>query len=261
MVSSDISVEREAEGLAVVTLDRPAKRNAISLSMWQSLKSIFHELGKTDEVRAVVLTGAGANFSAGADIGEFAIVRADARSGAIYERAEEEALLAVLHCNKPTIAQISGFAVGGACALACACDFRIADRSATFFIPAARLGIVYSLLETELLLRQVGLANAKHILFSGERITGDKALRIGLLTELVEAEVEHATRQFASGFAANAPISLAGNKAILNALARGEANQRRADLEAWIHRSMESDDYKEGQRAFREKRPPRFSGR
>lgn len=261
MASAEIRVERGADGVAVVTLDRPAKRNAITLAMWQGLKSIFQELGEPNEVRAVVLTGAGTSFSAGADISEFATVRADARSGAIYESAEEQALLAVLHCHKPTIAQISGFAIGGACALACACDFRIADRSAVFFVPAARLGIVYSLLETELILRQVGLANAKRILFSGERMAAEEAMRVGLLTELVDADVAVAARQFASPFAANAPISMAGNKAILNALARGEAGQRHAELEAWIHRSMESDDYKEGQRAFREKRAPRFSGR
>ena len=90
-------------------------------------------------MRAVILTGSGGNFSAGGDISEFATVRATVEAGTFYEHAEEDALLAVLHCGKPTIAEISGFAIGGACALALACDFRVADCGASFFIPAGRL--------------------------------------------------------------------------------------------------------------------------
>src|SRR5207302_9087034 len=108
-------------------LNRPAKRNAINFVMWQGLKSIFDELSRSDEVRAVILSGSGGNFSAGADIGELATMRETVELGTIYEHAEEEALLAVMNCSKPTIAQIAGYAVGGGCALALACDFRIAD--------------------------------------------------------------------------------------------------------------------------------------
>jgi enoyl-CoA hydratase/carnithine racemase len=182
-------------------------------------------------------------------------------AGTLYERAEEEALLAVLHCGKPTVAEISGFAIGGACALALACDFRVADVGASFFIPAARLGIVYSRLESELLLRQVGLTNAKLILFSGERMNAAEAIRLGLVSEVVAGDVPAAARRFARRFAASAPISIAGNKFILNVLSRGEADDRSAEVDAFIHRSMESEDYKEGQRAFGEKRAPVFKGR
>jgi enoyl-CoA hydratase/carnithine racemase len=208
-----------------------------------------------------VLTGSGAHFSAGADIAEFATVRADAAKGQQYEDAEEKALLAVLNCPKPVIAEVSGFAVGGACALALACDFRVAHRNATFFIPAGRLGIVYSRLETEMVLRHVGLANAKLILFSGERIVASEAARLGMVNEVVESDVHSAARALARRFLASAPISIAGNKFILNALAAGEADARKKEIEDYIHRSMESEDYKEGQLAFREKRAPRFKGR
>jgi enoyl-CoA hydratase/carnithine racemase len=261
MAIEDILVDRSAHGRAVVTLNRPDKRNAINLAMWRGLTTIFDDLGQAADIRSIVLTGAGGNFSAGADIHEFATVRATAASGSSYEKAEEDALLAVVNCNKPTIAQVSGFAIGGACALSCACDFRIADKSASFFIPAGRLGIVYSRLETELVLRQVGLANAKLILFSGRRLNAEEAARLGLINELVESNVAGAVERFALQFSASAPISMAGNKFILNALASGEADRRRAEVEGWIHRSMESDDYKEGQRAFREKRAPVFTGR
>jgi enoyl-CoA hydratase/carnithine racemase len=260
-VTRDLIVEHEEGGLAVVTLNRPSKRNAINLAMWQELKAIFGELSGARDVRAVILTGSGGNFSAGGDISEFATLRATVEAGTFYERAEEEALLAVLHCGKPTVAEISGFAIGGACALMLACDFRVADAGASFFIPAGRLGIVYSRLESELLLRQVGLTNAKLILFSGERMTAAEAVRLGLVNEVVTGNVPAAARRFAKRFAASAPLSIAGNKFILNVLSRGEADDRSAEVDAFIHRSMESEDYKEGQRAFGEKRAPVFKGR
>jgi enoyl-CoA hydratase/carnithine racemase len=258
--TQDLVVTHEAEGLAVISLNRPAKRNAINLAMWQGLKEIFDELNRSNEIRAVILTGSGGNFSAGGDIAEFSTLRATVEAGTFYEHAEEQALLAVLHCGKPTIAEISGFAIGGACALALACDFRVAGVGASFFVPAGRLGIVYSRLESELLLRQVGLTNAKLILFSGERMNAAEALRLGLVSEVAE-DVAAASRRFARRFAASAPISVAGNKFILNVLSRGEADARSAEVERFIHLSMESEDYKEGQRAFREKRAPVFTGR
>jgi len=259
--TGDLLVTREADGLAVITLNRPGKRNAINVAMWQGLKRIFDALSEEPEVRAVILTGAGGNFSAGGDISEFATARSTVEAGTFYERAEEEALLAILHCGKPTIAEIAGFAIGGACAVALACDFRVADAAASFFIPAGRLGIVYSRLESELLLCQVGLTNAKLILFSGERMTAAAALRLGLINEVAESDVRVAARRFAERFAASAPLSVAGNKFILNVLSRGEADARLTEVEEFIHRSMESEDYKEGQRAFREKRVPVFTGR
>ena len=259
--TEELIVTREADGLALVTLNRPAKRNAINLAMWRRLKAIFDGLSEDRGVRAVILTGSGGNFSAGGDISEFASVRASVEAGTFYEHAEEDALLAIIHCGKPTIAEISGFAIGGACALALACDFRVADYGASFFIPAGRLGIVYSRLESELLLRQIGLTNAKLVLFSGERMTAADALRLGLVSEVAQKDVAAASRRFARRFAASAPISIAGNKFILNVLSRGEADRRAAEVDRFIHRSMESEDYKEGQRAFREKRAPVFVGR
>lgn len=261
MHTRDITVAREADGLAIVTLDRPDKRNAITLAMWQALESLFDKLGRDPEVRTVILTGSGGYFSAGGDISEFASARADVEAGKHYEAAEEAALLAVLHCSRPVIAQISGFAIGGACALALACDFRVAHKDASFFIPAGRLGIVYSRLETELLLRQVGLTNAKLMLFTGERVKADDARRLGMVDEVVDDDIDAAVRKMARRFTRSAPISIAGNKFILNTLSRAEADKRTAEIARYIHLSMESEDYKEGQRAFREKREPKFQGR
>src|SRR5262249_12499630 len=157
-----------------------------------------------------------------------ATVRESVASGAVYEKAEEAALHAIVNCSKPTIAQISGFAIGGACAVSCACDFRIADQTASFSVPASRLGIVYSRFETELVLKQVGLANAKYIIFSGERIPAQQAALMGLVNKLADGDIASAVRRFVAPFLSAAPISLAGNKFILNTLARGQADDRKA---------------------------------
>ena len=108
--------------------------------MWQDLRRIFDGLGEAAEVRTIVLAGNGGNFSAGADLGEFATVRATVALAKAYEETEMAALRAILACPKPTIAQIEGYAVGGGCAVALACDIRVADSNATFFIPAGKLG-------------------------------------------------------------------------------------------------------------------------
>ena len=257
----ELTVEREADGLAIVTLDRPAKRNVINSALWRRLKAAFDKLNDATDVRSVILTGRGGHFSAGADITEFATAHATMEAGMAYERAEMDALRAVANCNKPTVAQISGFAIGGAVALALACDFRIADDSASLFIPAGRLGVVYNRLECELLLRQVGLANAKYILFSGERMSAAEALRLGLLTQVVASGVAYGARDLCRRFGTSAPISSAGHKFVLNALACGEAEMRAAEIDQFVQRAMTSEDHKEGQRAFGEKRAPIFAGR
>src|ERR1700694_5796280 len=113
MADQDLVVTHDGNGSATVTLNRPAKRNAISLAMWHELRIIFDHLSRVPEVRSVVLTGSGGHFSAGADLSEFAKVRATAELGQAYEEAETAALVAISECGKPTIAQIEGYAIGG----------------------------------------------------------------------------------------------------------------------------------------------------
>jgi enoyl-CoA hydratase/carnithine racemase len=261
-VSGDpILLAREGDALAVVTLNRPAQKNALTLAMWRALGETFAALGEEPALRAVILTGAGGAFSAGADIKEFAEVRADAAAARAYAEAVEGALAAVAACPKAVFAAVSGPAYGGGCGLALACDFRVADRTASFAIPAAKLSIVYGLAETRALLSAVGLARAKEMLFAAKRHDAESAAAIGLVTHLADGDALAAARAEAAALADKAPLSIAGAKLALDALTAAPTAEGLAAIHAAEARAADSEDYAEGVRAFREKRPPRFEGR
>jgi enoyl-CoA hydratase/carnithine racemase len=257
--TGDILVATDAS-VAVVSLNRPARRNAVTLEMWRELGSLFARLGEDPGVRVIVLRGSGDHFCAGADIGEFDVARRDAAGAIAYERDVDGCTQALMAVPKPTLAAVAGFCLGGGCALAMACDFRLADASARFGIPAARLGIVYGTLDSRNLLALVGLARAKEILFGGGRFDAAAALAMGFVDRVVESPVEQAAIDWARELAQIAPLSIAGAKLILHALAAGEVEGRAEEIDAAITRAAESKDYQEGVRAFLEKRHPVFRG-
>src|SRR5918911_4229571 len=251
---------RIADRIATVTIDRPAQSNSMTLAMWRDMAGCFERLSADAEVRGIILTGAGRDFSTGADIGEFGQVRADAEQAAAYEMAVDACSDAIESARQPTIAALQGYCLGGACHMAMACDFRIADASARIGIPAARLSIVYGVRSTQRLLAIVGLPAAKRILFSAERLDAEEALRIGFVDRVGPSALETA-RAFAATMAANAPLSIAGAKAILNGLAMGPGALDLAEAERIIAHAADSDDYREGREAFAAKRAPDFKGR
>ncbi|MDH3233572.1 MAG: enoyl-CoA hydratase-related protein [Alphaproteobacteria bacterium] len=256
---TDIRIEGDAPVVEVV-LDRPDRKNAVTLEAWREIPRVFEDLGSQTDVRAIVLRGAGGNFCAGADITEFGQVRDTPEQVHDYDEAVDRACDAISGALKPVIAAIEGVCVGGGCGLALACDFRIAAPDATIFIPVSRLGIVYGLRETQNLLALVGLANAKRMLFAAERLDGKTAHAYGFLDE-VAADPITAARDFAGVMAARAPLSIAGTKALLTGLVRGEWAQDEAGALALIEAASQSQDYKEARAAFAEKRAPVFKGR
>jgi enoyl-CoA hydratase/carnithine racemase/carbon monoxide dehydrogenase subunit G len=245
---------------AVVTLNRPERRNAMSLAMWRGLGQIFTALGNSPEVRAIILTGAGGNFSAGADISEFATVRATVEQGVEYEIAVDECCDAMAATPKPTIAVVNGFCMGGACNLAMSCDFRFAASNAQFGIPAARLSIVYGVRGTQRLLALVGVANAKRILYSAAKFGADEAHRIGF-ADRVAADPMRAAKSFAAVMADNAPLTIAGTKVLLTGLTMGMGTLDDVLVNKVIDRAVGSEDYKDARQAFVEKRQPAFIGK
>lgn len=257
-VVAEIDVTNDGN-IAIVTLNRPAKRNAIKFQMWRDLSTIFANLARNRDVRVVLLTGAGGNFSVGADISEFATVRATASQATDYETAVDVASEAIAAIDKPTIAVVTGYCLGGGCHLSMACDFRIAAPSASFGIPAARLSIVYGVRSTQRLLALVGLTAAKRILYTGDRIDGEHALALGLADEIA-LDPAAAARAVAARMTENAPLSIAGAKGILTGLTMGLGELDAAVAQGWIDRASDSHDYAEGRRAFAEKRSPRFRG-
>ena len=165
---SEIAVSRPSPSVAVVTIDRPARRNALNLQAWRDLAAAFRDLAAERDVRLLILTGAGGHFCAGADISEFARVRADSTGGAAYEREVGACYDAIRALPQPSIAAIAGSCVGGGVAIALCCDFRVMHSGARFGIPATKLGTIYTIEECRFLFSVIGLTNAKRILYGSE---------------------------------------------------------------------------------------------
>lgn len=273
-----------SDQIAVVTLNRPNSRNAMTYAMWLAMPSILAALERNPEVRAVILTGAGKDFCAGADIPEFEKVRADVAQATAYEMAVDACCDAMANIVKPTIAVLRGYCLGGGAHLAMSCDFRFAAQDAVFGIPAARLSIIYGVRGTGKLLSLVGLSQAKKILYGAQRFDAKHALRIGFVDQVAGAGAVNArpslwerligakqravngdpmadARVFASSLASNAPLSIAGAKYLLNGMAMGTGALELIRAEAMIAAAAGSYDYREGRAAFAEKREPRFQGR
>lgn len=256
-----MEVRRSDTGVVTVSLARPEKRNAVNLAMWKALKPLFDGFGTDPSVRVVILTGKGGHFCAGADISEFATVRTGPEAVAAYEEAGDGATMAIRDCPKPTIAAVSGFGMGGGCGIALACDLRVGDATTRMGIPAAKRGLVYGTLDTGLLIRAVGAASAKMVLFTGRAFAAEDCLRMGLVDVLAgEGTALAAAETLAAEIAANAPISVAGSKFVIETMSAGQEAARVADIHAWQERATSSADYAEASLAFVEKRPARFTG-
>lgn len=252
--------EINLSGVSVVRIVQPQKRNAMTLSMWRALYQLFNSVSANPRVRCVILTGDGGHFCAGADVSEFDSNRNNAAAGRKYDLVCDQATLAVRNCRKPVIASISGAAVGGGLSMALACDFRVADKTSRMGIPAGRLGLVYGIVDCSLLIARIGITNAMEVLFTSRIYDANEAVRLGLVDRLVDDDSFIAALNLAEEIAASAPLSIAGHKAILNAISEGTVEKQKDELQAHIDAAFESQDYNEGRRAFAERRAPKFIG-
>ncbi|MFI9009356.1 enoyl-CoA hydratase/isomerase family protein [Actinosynnema sp. NPDC053489] len=243
--------------VARLTIDRPAKRNAMSYEMWSALPGLVEQVRDDDEVRVLVVRG-GEHFSAGADISEFSTLRNGAEGAARYSEAVHAGERAIATLGKPTIAAVTGFCIGGGCEIALACDLRLAADDARFGITPAKLGIVYNLTSTKQLVDVVGPAWAKQILFTGDILDAATALRIGLVNEVHPAGgLEDRVEALARTIASRAQVSVRGAKQIVNRVTDGRHDEDDA-VRALYDDAVHSPEYAEGVTAFLEKRPPRF---
>lgn len=241
-----------AGAVATLTITNEGKRNVMTAAMWRALPEALGGLEADPAVRVVVLRGAGDTFCAGADLSDLGALGGTG-DGGLATVAEER----LANFPKPTIAQLTGYCVGGGCQLAAACDLRFAAVGTRIGIPVARLGIVYPAATTRRLVALVGPAGAKYLLYSAELVAAERAATMGLVDEVVpDAELADRVRAFAEVVAARSQLSVAASKDIITMASMGTVDHERVAY--WQRAVVDGPDAAEGVAAFRERRAPRF---
>jgi enoyl-CoA hydratase len=247
--------------IAWIRIDNEPRLNAFTRDMWAAVPEHFTAADRNPDVRVIVITGAGSKaFSAGADISEFGENRTGTAARA-YDEINHAAYEAILTTEKPTIAMVNGYCFGGACELAICCDMRVGSDTASFSVPSAKLSLGYNPRWIKPMLAVMTAAKVKEMLFTGRRYQATEALAMGLLNAIVPPEtLEAETIRLANEIAANAPLSIRAAKASVDALVAHPESVDLAELDAKVLACFDSDDFKEGARAFLEKRKPVFRG-
>ncbi|MSO77522.1 MAG: enoyl-CoA hydratase [Alphaproteobacteria bacterium] len=262
-LSTDKMQARRDGAIGWMIFNNPARRNAISLEMWEAIGQILGDYAADDSVRVVVMRGAGGkSFAAGADISQFAEQRNNAEAAERYSQISAGGRKALVGLGKPLIALIEGFCMGGGLGIAMHADMRMASDDSEFGIPAAKLGLGYHYSTLKPLVDLVGPSAAKLILFSGRRFKAEEALRMGLINQILpRAELEPAVVDLAGEIATNAPLTVEAVKATVGEIVKDRSDRDMGRIDRMIAACFDSRDYAEGRTAFMEKRKPVFTGR
>ena len=259
MTKPAIYLEKDGS-IGWLVLNQPAKRNALSKAMWEAIPGLLDEALQDGAIRSVVIRGVdAAAFAAGADISEFESTHADLAKSKAYNRAVHAASRRLMRFEKPVIAMVQGPCVGGGCGIALAADMRLADASAKFAIPPAKLGLVYNLQDTKLLVDAVGPSKAKDILFTGRTFGAEEALRIGMIDRLVTPEkLDETVAAYAAQLGENSQFSVRAGKRMIQTVLDGVSDETPETRRIFVN-AFAGPDFKEGQAAFMGKRAPKFT--
>jgi enoyl-CoA hydratase len=262
-MSDEKMIMRKDGAIGHMVFNNPEKHNAVSLEMWDAAEAILDDLQHDGDIRVVVLSGAGGRaFVSGADISRFETERGSEEAIRIYNERIKGVYGRIEAFPKPTIAMIDGYCLGGGLNLAVCCDLRFCSAKSRFGMPAARLALGYPFAAIRRLMAVAGPGAAKDLMFSARRIDAEEAFRIGLVQAVhPDGALEAAVTEYADQVARNAPLTVRAMKLIALEVAKDPAERNMDLCERLVSECFASEDYKEGRRAFMEKREPAFSGR
>jgi enoyl-CoA hydratase/carnithine racemase len=262
MTETDKMVSRKVGHLGYMIFNNPERHNAVSFDMWEAASRIMDDFAKDDDVRVVVITGAGGKaFVSGADISKFESERANEEAQARYNEMVAKANNSLYEFPKPTIAMIRGYCIGGGLGLAVCCDLRIASDNSRFAVPAAKLGLGYAFPGIKRLSDLVGPSFTKEIFFTARQFDAAEAQAMGLVNRVLPVDaVETYVKDYAETIAGNAPLTVNAVKFIANQTVREESKRDLDRCAAMVKQCFASKDFVEGRRAFMEKRKPAFTG-
>ncbi len=264
LAGGKLLLDRPAEAVARLRISNPERRNALDHEILDALAEALPQLDRGIETRCVMITGAPPVFSAGYDIASIPETTFERDAEALVAHPFHAAMEAISHHPWPTLAAINGHCLGGGLELAITCDLRICAAGAKLGMPPAKLGLIYGHTGLRKFLDTIGLARTKELFLTGRNVDAERADRIGLVNEVVGDErLEHEAVQMAAAIAANAPLSMRGNKSAIDLLNASPilSPQQEAGLLALRESCFSSEDFREGIRAFAEKRRPEWTGR